>query len=125
MELLVFFDYIFYCIARVFENALGYTDKDVRTSNGIVGLSIIQTVNLITILSLIKPKDELSDKQAIIIYFSFLIILIGLNYLRYTKLVPLRTLEKRFSNETFKVKRLKGFGIIFYCLLSVYLASIT
>ena len=125
MKLLIFFDYIFFRIVLLYESILGYKDKDVKIFGGIMCLSLVQNINLITILSLIKPKDELNDKQAMLIYLSFYLIIIGLNYLRYIKLIPLGKLELRLIGDSLRVKRLKGFGVIVYCLMSFYLVSIT
>jgi hypothetical protein len=125
MKLLYLFDYTFFRIVLLFVSVLGYKDEDVKQFGGIMCLSLMQNINLITIFSLIKPKGEFSDNQTMLIFLSFYLFIIGLNYLRYTKFAPLRTLEERFNNETLKVKRLKGFGVIVYCLLSVYLVSST
>jgi len=125
MKQLYFFDYIFFRIVLLYESILGYKDKDVKIFGGIMCLSLVQNINLITILSLIKPKDELNDKQAMLIYLSFFLVLIGLNYLRHIKFATLGELEVRFKNNSLKVKRLKGFGVFIYCLLSFYLVSIS
>jgi len=124
MILLHFFDYIFLRIVRLYESIFGYTDKDVKIFGGIMCLSLVQNINIITILSLIKPKEELNYTQATLIYLSFYLILIGLNYWRYIKFSPLDILEVRFKKDTLKLERLKGFWVLFYCLLSFYLGSL-
>ena len=125
MKILYFFDYIFFRIVLVFDGILGYKDEDVKKFGGIMCLSLVQNINLITIFSLIQPKDDLNEKQALLFYLSFYLFIIGLNCLRYIKFKPLRILEESFNNETLKVKRLKGVGVIVYCVLSVYLKGIT
>ena len=124
MNFLYFFDYIFLRIVRLYESIFGYTDKDVKIFGGIMCLSLVQNINIITILSLIKPKEELNYTQATLIYLSFYLILIGLNYWRYIKFSPLDILEVRFKKDTLKLERLKGFWVLFYCLLSFYLGSL-
>jgi hypothetical protein len=124
MILLHFFDYIFLRIVRLYESILGYKDKDVKIFGGIMCLSLVQNINIITILSLIKPKEELNAKQATLIYLSCYALLISLNYLRYIKFAPVDILEVRFNKDTLKLERLKGFWVLFYCLLSFYLVSL-
>ncbi len=122
--MLRYFDYLFYRIVHLNEKILGYKDKDVIIFGGITVLSLFQNINIITIFSLIKPKDELSNKQAVIFFLSFFLIIIGLNYLRYIKFAPLSLLENKHGGESKKTKQLKGIGIILYSILSLYLVSI-
>ena len=124
MKRIYFFDYIFFRIVRLYESILGYNDNDVKIFGGVMCLSLVQNINLIAILSLIKPKEEFNDIQATIVYLSFYLILIGLNCWRYLKFAPLNVLELRYQIDTLKLSRTKGFGVLFYCLLSFYLVSL-
>lgn len=124
MKRIYFFDYIFFRIVRLYESILGYNDNDVKIFGGVMCLSLVQNINLIAILSLIKPKEEFNDIQATIVYLSFYLILIGLNCWRYLKFAPLNVLELRYQIDTLKLSRIKGFGVLFYCLLSFYLVSL-
>lgn len=123
MSFLYFFDYIFYRICGIYHNVIGYKDKGTKTFGGVSGVSLIQTINLMAIISFILPLNKIDDQNLTLAFLTSFILLFALNYYRYVKFAPIEKIEIRYVSESFKSKRIKGYGIIFYWIISIFIKN--
>jgi hypothetical protein len=121
MNPLILFDYIYYRIAVFIDVRFNYTYS--KEEGGVGILSIIQTINALTLLDLFGIRNILVKKPNIFVFFGVIVLLFILNYIRYLRLVKFNKLEKLWGEEKPIVRHSRGVLIIVYFFLSFYLPA--
>jgi hypothetical protein len=119
MNSLILFDYIFYRIARFYDVKFKYSQSKKQAGIGI--LSLIQFSNILALSNFLK--NDLIGFLPCYVFISVYIVLFGLNYIRYMRLLKFEKLELKWSTESNNTRLLKGILIIVYFILSVYLIN--
>lgn len=118
MNPLVVFDYMFYRLYIYYEN--NYSHGYTLAAIGL--LSIIECVNVLTLLNIIyislNKSDEIPGSVMLVFGIPLLIIL---NFFRYNRFVTYQKLQKRWGEEKSKMRSIRGFFMILYFILSVIL----
>ncbi len=116
MNILVFFDYIFYRIAMIFDKWFDYGAS--KEGNAVISLSLLQFISLVSLINLIFGKLDFFGN--IFIFISGVIIFIVLNYIRYFKIVSFDSLDEKWSNEKRYIKIIKVIVALIYVAFSIY-----
>ena len=119
MNLLIFFDYIFYRIAWFYDVRFKYSHSKEQAGIGI--LSLIQFSNILAL------SNFLNDVLIVTLPYYFFVIgylvLSGLNYIRYIRILKFEKLEHKWGKDGNNTRLFKGILILIYLLLSVYLIN--
>ena len=118
MNPLVLFDYVYYCIAKLYAKV--FNIEEVKALAGLSILSIFQLINGLTLLVLFGPLEKVV-KEPIIIYIVGYLFILSLNFIRYKKVVVYSDLSVKWDNENRKTKILKIACVVGYCTLSLFL----
>jgi hypothetical protein len=118
MNLLVFFDYVYYSIANLYVKTFNY--EELKEFAGVLILSVFQLINCLTILVLFKPFEKLI-KESIVLYLLGCIILLALNFIRYKKVAVYAKLSTKWDNESRRTKKIKIICVVLYCIISIIL----
>lgn len=117
MNLLILFDYIYYRTAWFFDVRFNYSHSKMEA--GVAILSLIQFSNILALTSLMNDDFIVS-----LPYYLFVIgylVVFGLNYIIYFRLLKFEELEHKWGNEGNTSRLFKGMIILIYILLSIYL----
>ena len=120
MNILKFYDYVFYRLSSFFERNGG---EDLDRSIAI--LSILQCLNLLTLIDLISIllvysinlPHSIELLLGIILFFVF-------NSIRYRRFKTYQDLNKVWSNENESIRIKRGFYLILYFAFSVIITGI-
>ncbi len=118
MNPLILFDYVFYRISYLFENAFHY--KASKELNGITGLSFFQNLNLFTVLKLFGLRVH-NDKLYVISFFLGIILFFGLNYIRYIKRNKYSELNEIWNTRNGFKNTIWDISVVLYLLASIVL----
>ena len=107
------FDYLYYnLVKKVTSEWYGWDSEEFA---GIVFLSTIQSVNVISILGLVKPKIF----DTFLTFIGLLLAIFILNLIRYKKLVTYTMLSKKWHMESGMPKKLRRAGVLLYLITTV------
>jgi hypothetical protein len=118
MNPLVLFDYVFYRIVNYYSKV--YNVDIVKEFAGLSILSILQLLNVLTLILIIEPTHN-SVKVPILNYLIICGLILTFNLIRYYKFVSYSELCFKWDKETPKAKRLKTTCVFCYCILSLFL----
>ncbi len=118
MNTFVLFDYIFYRIAYFEEK--NYYHITGGEFSGIIYLSAFQFLNVLSLLDIFKPIDNIIRNQPLVFILGFVFIW-GLNFFRYQKIVKYTELSLKWEKETRKIRIIKAICILCYFSLSFFL----
>jgi hypothetical protein len=112
-----FFDYVFYKVSKGYSKTI---DSNPYMA-GVSVLSAVQSFNLISILFLYSVMKHDKSIVSKLLFATICIVLVVVNYIRYIYKENRNydIMNKRWSDES--KKKLKGFLIIVYILLSTFL----
>ena len=116
MNPLRLYDYVYYCIAIFFDRVFDYSES--REESGIVFVSFFQFLNIV-FLSVLFPNVSLSKKPNAVLFILPWLVIIGLNFIRYKRIVKLEKLIARWDNQKRSIKSVKMILVIIYCFLSI------
>lgn len=111
-----FFDYIYY---RLYSTYRKWRDPDPWIYASML-VALMQFLNLLVIYLIVDVLINTSTnlKPVIIVLF---VVLIGLNFQRYSKVKPYEKLKGLWKDEQQELKKKKGWFIVLYIILSVLL----
>jgi hypothetical protein len=119
MNLLILFDYIFFRIAWFFDLKIKYSQSKKQAAIGI--LSLIQFSNILALSNFLN--NDLIVSLPYFVFITGYIVLFGLNYIRYMRLLKFEELEYKWGKEGNNTVLFKGILILIYLLLSIYLIN--
>ena len=122
MNPLRLYDFVYYCIAILYDRVIGYSES--REESGILIVSLFQFFNFWFLIYFVNLKEVVIKKIGLIFFILPLLILLGLNFLRYKKYVKLKDLEVKFDNQNKTVRLIKIILVIIYVFLSFYLLGL-
>lgn len=122
MNPLRLYDYVYYCIAILYDRVFDYSES--REESGILIVSLFQFFNFCFLIYLANLKEVVIKKNGLIFFILPPLILVGLNFLRYKKYVKLKDLEVKFDNQNKTVRLIKIILVIIYVFLSFYLLGL-
>jgi len=120
MNPLIIFDYIYIRIVNFYGKLPGYRYSNAKYFSSIMVLSLIQFVNILSLLKLFRIEDALLNTLHIYLYIIIFTILLCLNSLRYIKLLDVSSLEYKWAKEKGIRKQVKGVLILIYFSLSFF-----
>lgn len=111
-----YFDYIYY---RVYNTYQKWREQDPWIYASML-VALMQFLNLLVIYLIVDVLINTSTnlKPVIIVLF---VVLIGLNFQRYSKVKPYEKLKGLWKDEQQELKKKKGWFIVLYIILSVLL----
>jgi len=111
-----FFDYIYY---RLYSTYRKWRDPDPWIYASML-VALMQFLNLLVIYLIVDVLINTSTnlKPVIIVLF---VVLIGLNFQRYSKVKPYEKLKDLWNDEQKELKKKMGWFIVLYIILSVLL----
>lgn len=111
-----YFDYIYY---RVYNTYQKWREQDPWIYASML-VALMQFLNLLVIYLIVDVLINTSTnlKPVIIVLF---VVLIGLNFQRYSKVKPYEKLKGLWKDEQQVLKKKKGWFIVLYIILSVLL----
>ncbi len=121
MNPLILFDYVFYRISCLYGDVFHYEAS--KELNGITILSLFQSLNLVTVLNLFELRIY-RYKHSVIFFFLGLIVLFGLNYIRYVKKNRYDKLNDIWNAYNESKKNIRDILVILYFLASIVLIII-
>lgn len=119
MNPLILFDYIFYRIAWFFDVRFDYSESKKQAGVGI--LALVQYANILALLNFLN-RDLLVSLPVYVFIIGYLI-LFGLDYIRYIRLISFEKLEFKWGSEKDSARFLKGTLIVVYFTLSIILIN--
>lgn len=122
MNPLRLYDYVYYCIAIFYDRVFDYSES--REESAILILSLLQFCNLLFLSTLINLKDVITKKPSIVLFILPLLVIVGLNFLRYKRIVKLEKLIARWDNHSRATKTFRMIFVVLYCILSFYAIGI-
>ena len=122
MNSLIIFDYIYYRIAYLYAYKFGYEEQ--KEYIGVLFISLIQLINAITLIGFIKPLEEIVNEPIFVFVFGYLLLVL-LNFIRYNTVIKFSDLNIKWEKENRKQKVIRVICIFGYCILSIYLMSLT
>jgi hypothetical protein len=114
MNPLILFDYCYYKIANYYEDL--YVLEHQKELAGVILLSLLQMINIDTLLMLFFPLRFVSIYN-VIGYF----ILLTFNFIRYKKIITYLKLHERWKKEKLLLKPIKNTLVIIYIGLTFVL----
>lgn len=112
------FNYLYYRIFSTYK----YKWKDnIPGVYAVCILSILQFFNILSVLYTVETFSMLDLNMKKIYYGLFVGIIIALNYYRYNFLTLFCKLEKKWKNEPKNIRIVRGYFVITYILLSVFI----
>lgn len=121
MNPLILFDYVYYRIANIYDKRFGYVES--KEFAGVGLLSLVQTVNILSLFIFIKLEDSLIKSFSMYIIIIVYVVICALNYTRYIKLLSFSDLEDKWGCESNIKSITRGVLVIVYFLLSFYLLA--
>lgn len=121
MNPLILFDYIFYRSAWFADVRFNYSQS--KKEAGVAFLSLIQFSNILALSNFLN--DDLIVSLPYYVFFIGYLILFGLNYIRYMRLLKFEKLEHQWGKEKSNTRLFKGILILIYFILSIYLINTT
>lgn len=120
MNPLIIFDYIFYRLAILFGNLPEnrYTDGNIFI--GVMALSFMQFVSIMAILNHIEIARVYIRSLYYYQYVIGYVVFIGLNSIRYIKLLKFKDLEEKWKSENTLKKIFRSILILVYFFASCY-----
>ncbi len=115
MNPLRLFDYVFYCIADLYDYVFGYEEQ--KELSAALFLGLFQGFNVLTILGYTKPLK--SFKNPVIIYIGAILFFIIFNLIRYYKFTKYDNLESIWGTDYGIKKVIKVLGVICYIVLTI------
>jgi len=115
------FDYVFYTIASLYDKVFNYNQTCEEAGIGIV--SIFQACNVCTIADWLNDKYSFFKERYFYLIIVYLII-IGLNIIRYKKVIRYKDLVLKWDEEKTIVKIIKIGFVIVYIFSSTILLGI-
>ena len=122
MNPLRLFDYVFYCIAMLYDRVFDY--KLSCEEAAVAFVSMFQWLNILTLMSILNLMDWMFRKYNMVYFIGSLLIIIGLNFLRYKKVIRYVDLARKWDNEEYRIRIIKIGSVIVYGLSSIILMGI-
>ena len=122
MNPLRLFDYVFYCIAILYDRVFDYTLS--RVESGIAILSFFQVMNVMFIVRFLEIEEKFAIDLRFIYFIITYIVLVGLNFIRYKKIVNYENLTKKLDSQNAAVRILKIILVIIYGITSAVLIGV-
>jgi len=116
MSPLRIFDYVYYCIAILYDRVFDYTAA--REEIGIMFVSMLQWTNVLFLLHVFNLKDSILKLIGPIILLLIYLVIAGLNIIRYKKYVSFVTLAAKLDNQNRTLRTIKIILVVFYGILS-------
>lgn len=119
MNLLILFDYVFYRIACLYDVRFNYSQS--KKQAGVAILSLIQFFNILALSNFLN--DDLIVSLPYYFFVIGYLVLSGLNYIRYIRILKFEKLEHKWGKDGNNTRLFKGILILIYLLLSIYLIN--
>lgn len=119
MNPLRLYDYVYYCIVILYDRV--FKQSNSREESGILVVSLFQFCNILFLIHFFNHKDSVIRKNGGVIYFILpYLVIAGLNFIRYKKIVKLKNLEVKLDNQNRTLRFIKIMLVIIYVFLSFY-----
>ncbi len=122
INLFVIFDYVYYTIASQYDK-WRYTEIEF---SGIIMLSLIQQVNVYTVLNFFKIDIfRISSINPIYVWLIGAALLFTINGIRYKKIITYDELHKKWGDDNKKSNFIKKALVLFYIIVTIIILIIS
>lgn len=121
MNPLVLFDYVYYSVANFYSYVLDVDEQ--KRAVGVGVLSMFQMFNCLTLYSYLKLERYINvDITRMIVPVA--LVLLGLNFIRYYKIVNFNMLKNKWSEDKMHIRLMKITLTVCYIVLTFMLLGI-